>query len=142
MTLASTPLADSTRTPEERFEEDVQIVLQSAVAEHRNGHLDEAERLYRIVLDVCPHHLEANYNLGTLSVQRQQPEAAISYFEIVIGSQPGKAEYWGSYINALSQAGEVNAARIMLEAAQQRGLTGSALDVLANRLASGGSLCA
>ncbi|CAB3786777.1 hypothetical protein LMG28614_02374 [Paraburkholderia ultramafica] len=118
------------------------MVLQSAVAEHRNGNLDEAERLFRIILDVRPHHLEANYNLGTLSVQRQQPEAAISCFEIVIGSQPGKAEYWVSYIDALSQAGELNAARIMLEATQQRGLTGPAFDVLAHRLASGGSLSA
>ena len=142
MTLASPPLANSTHTPEEQFEEDLQIVLQSAVAEHQNGNLDHAAQLYRILLDACPHHLEANYNLGTLSLQRQQPEAAVACFEIVVGLQPGKAEYWVSYIDALRQAGEPNAARIMLEAAQQRGLTGPALDALAHKLAPGGSLSA
>jgi tetratricopeptide (TPR) repeat protein len=139
MTLASLPLANSTCTPEEQFEEDVKIVLQSASAEHRNGNLGDAERLYGIVLDVCPHHLEANYSLGTLALQRNQPEAAIARFEIAIGIQPGNAEYWVSYIDALSKAGEQHAARIMLEAAQKRGLTAPALDVLANRLASSGS---
>ncbi|WP_144111432.1 tetratricopeptide repeat protein [Paraburkholderia sp. BCC1886] len=136
MTSAPAPLDHPVLTPEEQFEQDIQTVLASAIAEHQNGFLDEAEKLYRIILDASPQHVDAHYNLGALSILRRRPEAAISHFEIAVGARPNDAQYWLSYIDALCQAGETEAAQLMVEAARQRELAGSLIDKLVERLST------
>ena len=51
--------------------------FQQAVARHQAGQLQEAERLYRAVLQVEPKHPEANHNLGMIAVQSKRPDAAL-----------------------------------------------------------------
>jgi len=43
--------------------------LKQAVAHHRAGRLQDAERLYRAILQAQPNHPEANHNLGILAAQ-------------------------------------------------------------------------
>ena len=43
-------------------------VLQQGVAAHKEGKLQEAERLYRTILQSQPAHPGANHNLGMLAV--------------------------------------------------------------------------
>jgi predicted O-linked N-acetylglucosamine transferase (SPINDLY family) len=110
--------------------QDLQIVLQAAIAEHQNDALHSAETLYRTILEVRPNHPDANYNLALLAMQRAQPEAALPYLETALGANPDEGQYWASYIDALRRAGQTSAAWVMLEMAQQRGLNGPAVDSL------------
>ncbi|RQR26937.1 glycosyltransferase [Burkholderia sp. Bp9143] len=117
--------------PEEiQFESDLQTVLQSALDEHRRGAFDEAEALYRIVLDARPQHADVNYNLGLMAIQRGRHEDALPYLETALGANPNELQYWASYIDALRRAGQTDAAWLMLEMAQKRGLHGPAVDTL------------
>ena len=42
--------------------------LQKGVAAHREGKLQDAERLYRAILQSQPAHPDANHNLGVIAV--------------------------------------------------------------------------
>ena len=51
--------------------------LQQAVAAHREGKLQDAELLYRAILQSQPNHPDANHNLGVLAVAVGKPLEAI-----------------------------------------------------------------
>ena len=46
----------------------IEQALQQGVAAHKGGKLQDAERLYRAILQSQPLHPEANHNLGVLAV--------------------------------------------------------------------------
>ena len=46
----------------------IEQALQQGVAAHKEGMLEDAERLYRAVLQSQPLHPDANHNLGVLAV--------------------------------------------------------------------------
>ncbi len=111
--------------------------LHQAVAHHTQGQLQEAEELYRAILQVQPDHPDANNNLGVLVVQMNQPAASLPYFKAAVEANPNQDQYWRSYIDALIQAGQMDVARKMLEQGRQQGLQGEALDALIARLEEG-----
>lgn len=97
-------------------------LLQLAIAHHQAGRLPEAERLYRIILQTQPRHSDANHNLGVLAIQVKQPVASLPYFKGALEANPNQGQYWLSYLDALIQAGETEAARQVLQQARQRGV--------------------
>ena len=109
--------------------------MDQAVAAHREGRGDEAERLYREVLALEPAHALASHNLGTLAVQRGDAAAALPFFIAALEADPARGQYWISIIDALALAGQVDDARQMLEMARGQGLEGEQVDALAARLA-------
>ena len=116
--------------------EQVAGYLQQAIACHRQGQLQEAERLYRDILQIQPDHPDANHNLGVLAVQAKQPMGGLPHFKAALEAQPEQGQYWLSYIDALIQAGQADAARQVLVQGRQRGLQGEAVEALAGRLES------
>jgi protein O-GlcNAc transferase len=108
--------------------------LQQAINHHQVGRLPEAERLYRAILQAEPHHPDANHNLGILALQAKQPAAALPHLMAALEANPNQSQYWISCIDALLQAGMMDAARVMLAQGRQRGLEGNAVDVLMQRL--------
>ena len=46
----------------------IEQALQQGVAAHKEGKLQDAERLYRAILQSQPAHPDANHNLGVLAV--------------------------------------------------------------------------
>ena len=54
--------------------------LQQGVAAHNEGKLQDAERLYRAILQAQPKHPDANHNLGVLAVAVGNPLGAIPLF--------------------------------------------------------------
>jgi len=114
----------------------VEQALQQAIACHRSGQLQDAERLYRSILQVQPDHPDANHNLGVLAMQVKQPAAGLAHFKAALDANPAQGQYWLSYIDALLQAGQTDAARQAMAAGRQQGLQGEALDALAGRLGS------
>jgi len=62
--------------------------LQQAITHHKAGRLQEAERLYRAILQVQPQHPDANHNLGILAVQMVQPATGLPHSKAVLESKP------------------------------------------------------
>src|SRR3972149_3478018 len=112
----------------------VEHILQQALTEHRAGRLQEAERLYRVILQGEPNHAEANHKLGLLAVQSKQPAVGLPYLKAALRANPAQTQYWLSYIEALIHIGQMDAARQMLAQGRGRGLQGAAVEALARRL--------
>lgn len=108
--------------------------LQQALKHHHAGELQDAERLYRAILQAQPNHPDANHNLGVLAVQVQQTAASLPYFKAALEANPNQGQYWLSYIEALIQAGQQDVAREVLAQGRAQGLKGEAFEALAGRL--------
>jgi len=63
-----------------------------AVALHRSGRLDEAERLYRQVLDADARHAGARQLLGVVLAQKGRPEEALAEIEQALALAPDDTE--------------------------------------------------
>ena len=129
MSDAESPQQTATLTVDQAF--------QQAIAHHQAGQLQDAECFYRAILQTQPNHPDANYNLGVLMVQMQQPAASLPYFEAALKANPGSNQYWLSYIDALIQASLTDLARQVLAMAGQFGLQGDAVEALMIRLEEG-----
>ena len=88
--------------------------------------LDAARQAYAQVIATEPRHPLANYGLGMLHVQAQQPAAALPLLHVALQADPGVADYWLGYLEALLLAGQLPAARKALQLGLQRGLAGAA----------------
>jgi predicted Zn-dependent protease len=108
--------------------------LELAIEHHRAGRLQDAERLYRAILDVQPQHPDANHNLGVLAVGVGKVEAALPLFKKALEARPDVEQFWLSYADALLRAGQLNAARQVIALARQQGHTGPAIEQLATRI--------
>jgi predicted O-linked N-acetylglucosamine transferase (SPINDLY family) len=104
--------------------------MDEALALDSRGEFREAGKRYQAVLDVYPEHPDANHKLGVIGIRILQPDAAVPYLERALGGNPNQLQYWANYIDALLQSGQMKAAWIALEMAQQRGLAGPAIDKL------------
>jgi predicted O-linked N-acetylglucosamine transferase (SPINDLY family) len=132
---ASTELRDaSASTIDPEFEQALAQVLGAAIEHHQKNEVEEAQALYRIVLDANPAHPDANHNLGAIALEQRDFERAVAHFEAAIGGNPDQGHYWASYINALTVSGQTSAAWVAIEIAQQRGMKGPAVDLLIQRL--------
>ena len=108
--------------------------FEAATACLRDGRLDEAEAGFRALLRAEPGHAEVNHLLGTLVLQGKQAQSALPLLRAALESNPKNSLYWLSYIDALIQAGQHDAARAMLEQGRQRGLRGESVENLMKQL--------
>ncbi|WP_219064098.1 tetratricopeptide repeat protein [Pseudomonas sp. UMAB-08] len=92
-------------------------VLQQAITLHRAGQLQEAERLYRAILQALPHHPNANHNLGLLALITNAPTVALPLFKRALDADPSIEQFWLSYVQALIGAGQLTQAEQLLGAA-------------------------
>jgi len=134
MTIYAHPQQPGTPSLAQELEQTTAKVLQFAVRQHQSGQIQEAEDLYRAILQTQPHHPEANHNLGLLAVQAQRPAAGLSHFQSAVQARPEQEQYWLSYIDALIQAGQTEIAWQVLELGWQHGLRGDAVENLAGQL--------
>lgn len=138
MTFLSVTPEPASLTPEQQFAHDIALVMQIAIEHHHKGEFSEAQSLYEAILSAKADHADANYNLAVLKVQTDHANDAIAHFEVAIGSNPHNGQYWVSYINALVESGQTSAAWVAVELAQQRGVTGPALNGLIAQMATPG----
>ena len=82
----------------------IEEALQQGVAAHKEGKLQEAERLYRVILQSQPAHPDANHNLGLIVISVNQIEAALPLFKTALDVNPNIEQFWVSYIDALVKA--------------------------------------
>jgi protein O-GlcNAc transferase len=80
---------------------DIRALLSQAVAFHRAGQLDEAERLYRSVLELQPKNFDGLHLLGVIQYQRGEPAEAVRRFDQAIAIVPNSADAHSNRGNAL-----------------------------------------
>lgn len=98
--------------------------LQRGVVAHKEGKLQEAEKLYRTILSTQPQHADANHNLGVLAVEIGKVAEALSFFKLALEANPKQAQFWLSHIDALMKVGQLDNARQVVQQGKDAGLNG------------------
>jgi len=101
----------------------VDQALQQGVAAHKEGKLQDAERLYRAILQSQPAHPDANHNLGVLAVLANKTDAALPLFKVALEANPKVEQFWLSYIDALIKEKHFEMAKAVLEQGKKKGLS-------------------
>jgi tetratricopeptide (TPR) repeat protein len=112
----------------------IEQALQRAVEDHKAGKLQDAEALYRAILQTQPKHPDANHNLGIMAVSLNKAEAALPLFKIALEANPNQGQFWLSYVDALIKQKQFDNARNVLELGKKLGLTGEKVDLLGEQL--------
>jgi len=82
---------------------DVQDTFGQAAALHQQGRLDEAEALYRQILETEPGHADAHHMLGVGACQRGDLEQGVRLIERAIAASPNDAVFHNNLGNALRE---------------------------------------
>ncbi len=114
----------------------IEQALQQGVAAHKEGKLQDAERLYRAILQSQPAHPDANHNLGVLAVSVNKADAALPLFKTALEANPKIEQFWLSYIDALIKEQQFDNAKQVLEQAKTQGVDGERLISLEAQLSS------
>ena len=112
----------------------IEQALQQGVAAHKEGNLQDAERLYRVILQSQPQHPDANHNLGILAVSESKSVAALPLFKTALEANPNIEQFWVSYIEALIKEKKFDSARQVLEQAKKQGVDRGILNSLKGQL--------
>ena len=112
----------------------VDQALQNAVEAHKAGKLQDAEALYRAILQVQPKHPDANHNLGILAVSVNKTAAALPLFRNALEANPHQGQFWISYIEALIKEEQFDGAREALSQGKKAGMAGERVDALEAQL--------
>ena len=97
----------------------IEQALQKAVAAHKGGNLNEAEHIYRAILQSQPKNADANHNLGVITVSLDQIEAALPLFQNALDTNPNIEQYWLSYVDALVKAERLKDAKQAIKKAKK-----------------------
>ena len=108
--------------------------FQKAVEVHKLGKLEEAERLYKRILQAHPKHPDTNHSMGELFVGVGKVKEALSFFKVALEANPSRIEFWLSYIDALIQLGRIIDAKTVLNQIKGEGASTKAFDLLEQRL--------
>jgi tetratricopeptide (TPR) repeat protein len=108
----------------------IEQALQRGVAAHKEGKLEEAERLYRVILQPKPLHPDANHNLGVIAVSVNKVELALPLFKTALEANPKIEQFWLSYIDALIKENQLKTAKTVLGQGRKEGLVGDKVDAL------------
>jgi len=108
--------------------------LQQGVAAHKEGKYQDAERLYRAILQSQPEHPDANHNLGLLAVAFNKTDLALPLFKTALEANPKIEQFWLSYIDTLIKEKQFENAKQILEQAKNRGAKGDGFHKIEKRL--------
>ena len=112
----------------------IEQALQQGVTAHKEGKLQDAERLYRAILQSQPLHPDANHNLGVLAVSVNKADAALPLLKTALEANPKIEQFWLSYIDALIKEKQFDNAKQVLEQAKTQGVAEGKLNVLETQL--------
>jgi tetratricopeptide (TPR) repeat protein len=115
----------------------VDQALQQGVAAYREGKLQDAEQLYRAILQAQPNHPDANHNLGVLAAAVGKPLEAIPFFKLALETNPTIEQFWLSYIDTLISVERFDEAKRVLFEGDKSVVSLEKLDVLKQRLQGG-----
>lgn len=122
--------------PNDAIQSLIDEAMQAALREADAGQFEQANALYRAVLDLQPGHAGAHFGLGWLELQAGQLNEAISHFATAVQNEPGEERYWLGYIDVLMEARQYATARELLDLGRRHGLQGPAVDAFEKQLAA------
>ena len=109
---------------------------QQALEAQKAGKLQDAELLFRAILQVQPKHPDANHNLGVIAVSLNKPELALPLLKTALEANPMHVQFWLSYVDALIKTNQFEIAKSVLEQGKKAGLGGEDVDDLEVQLTS------
>jgi len=112
--------------------------LHAALNDTEAGRFDEAEALFRGVLQLQPGRAEAHFGLGFLAQRGGRPEDAIPHFAEALQAAPSEAAYWFAYLEALMAARQYATARELIALGRKQGLAGPEIDAAERQLETAG----
>ncbi len=104
--------------------------FQQAIILHQAGRLQQAEHIYRAILQVVPKQPDVLHNMGLLAGQMGQHEAGLPYLKTALELNPSHSQYPLTYADALLTTGLAQKALDVLQAARQRGIDNPAVQLL------------
>ena len=108
--------------------------LRQGISAHEDGRLQEAENIYRAILQIDSKHPDANHNLGVLAVSSYQPDKALPFLETALKTNPNIEQFWLSYIDALVQNDQTNDAEIAIKEFEEAGFNAAKIEGLRTQL--------
>jgi tetratricopeptide (TPR) repeat protein len=118
----------------------VDQMLQLGITAYNQGDLQEAERLYKAILEVQLKHPYANHNLGLIAVSKNQSGVALPLFKNAVDFNPNIEQFWLSHIEALIAEQQFENAQQALKEGELKGLTRENLKTLIKNLVSAKAL--
>jgi tetratricopeptide (TPR) repeat protein len=112
----------------------IEQALEQGVKAHKEGKLQEAERLYRAILQSQPAHPDANHNLGVLAVSVNKADASLPLFKTALEANPKIEQFWLSYIDVLIKVKRFDEAKRCLAEGEKSGVSTEKLDALRQHL--------
>ena len=126
-----------TKTPIVQMGLTVDQALQQGISAHKEGKLQDAERLYRAILQAQPEHPDANHNLGVLAVSVGKPLDALPLFKLALEANPQIEQFWLSYLDALIKVECLDDACRVLAEGEKFGVFANSLNAIKQRLREG-----
>ena len=114
----------------------IEQALQKGVAAHKEEKLQDAERLYRVILKSQPEHPDANHNLGLIAVSVNKADVALPLFKTALEANPKIEQFWISYVDALIKEKQFESARQVIQQGKQQGMAEEKLNLLEAQLAT------
>ena len=111
-------------------------MLEQGVAAHNAGNPQEAERIYRAILQIQPKHPDANHNLGLIAVSMDQSGVALPLFKNAVKVNPNIEQFWVSYIEALITERQFENAKRALKQGKKKGVAKEKIKALTQKLVS------
>jgi len=116
------------------MEQTIEQALQQGISAHKEGKLQEAERLYKAILQAQPAHPDANHNLGVIAASVDKIALALPLFKTALEANPKIEQFWLSYIDALIKENHLETAKVVIEQSRKLGLVGDKVDALKAQL--------
>jgi predicted O-linked N-acetylglucosamine transferase (SPINDLY family) len=101
--------------------------MRMAIDHHQAARLQQAEIIYKAVLESEPEHAGARYNLALIALQSGRPGEAVPVLKAALEADQDNEAHWLNYATALAGSGAPQAAHRVLLQARGRGLGGKAL---------------
>ena len=114
----------------------IEQILQQGIAAHKQGKLNEAERLYKAIIQSQPLHPDANHNLGLIAVAVNKADVALPLFKTALEANPKIEQFWLSYIDVLIKEKHFDNAKQVLKKAKAQGVDVDRLNSLEIQISS------
>ena len=98
------------------------LTLMQGIDAQNEGRLEEAKKLYNLVLLSEPHNSDAHHNLGIISLIYSKLDDALVNFKNALTSNPSIEQFWISYVETLIKKNDFVKAKKTLKKARKNGI--------------------